>query len=177
MLHKFIYNIIVMVNIICNVFAATGGSSPDSPTRLEEHLSFKGKVSQGVSDVSMDINDFFQGRLSDEEITRLNSTKLLGLIIAHIEPEDHSTQRAEYASIAKALQRKGVISLKTERTTVKYSEDYSITYDKIIGYELRDVRNSSKALHDYFVKYYNDNIRSSDEGASGDLGADTYHFN
>ena len=100
-------------------------------------------------------NDFFAGRLDSDAVEGLDGKTFLSFIIENMyDPITHSVKNAEYIAILKALKEKRIITPQTERITVKYSEDYSVIFDKFVGYNFIDELKGPKKLHNYFAQYY-----------------------
>jgi hypothetical protein len=109
-------------------------------------------------------NDFFSGKLSPDATADLDKEAFLSFIIENMyDPINHSVKNEEYPAILRALQKQKIIIPQTVKITVKYSEDYSVSFDKFVGYNLVNELKGPKKLHEYFVQYYQTKKDANDE--------------
>ncbi len=112
------------------------------------------KKSTPTTSMQATFNEFFSGKLEEDAVKKLDGEILLRRIIQNMYGPTNDVKNAEYPAILNALKDQNIINLQTERMNIEYSEDYSVTFDKIIGYDFVDLLTGPKKLSDYFKKYY-----------------------
>lgn len=143
MSHKALLIIAITLIMSSNLFS----SSP-----LSDENERTSKTSASMQTI---FSNFFSGKLNADTIEKLDGKTFLSFMIENMYNKiTDSIKNEECSAILKALKEQNIINPQTERITKKYAEDYSVTFDKFIGYDFIDQLKGPKKLGDYFKQYY-----------------------